>query len=106
MIYKVVFYHPEQGLEQILSALALLGFGKIGQYDSWSIVTPATERFRPLKDSKPALGFEGKLQKQHLFAVNLQCYESELSLLVAKITELHPFEVPAIEAWGLSIPKV
>ncbi|MDX2469622.1 MAG: hypothetical protein QNL04_03480 [SAR324 cluster bacterium] len=104
MFYKVVFYHPKEGLEEILSSLALLGFGKIGQYDSWSVVTPAKERFRPLTDSKPAIGTEGELSSQDLFAVNLQCYESELEALTQKINELHPFEVPAIEAWALAVP--
>jgi len=102
--YKVMVYGPETTLQEILRGVAHLRLGQLGNYDSWSIISPVTESFRPLEGSQPTHGKAGELQQVASCRLELQCKENELGKLLDQIRELHPYETPAIEVLELILP--
>ena len=102
--YKVILYGPEEALQSILQGLASLGLGRIGNYDSWSVTSPVTERYRPLAGSLAQRGQTGALEEAPSFRIELQCRKDELEKMIEKIKELHPYETPAIEVLELFYP--
>jgi len=103
MMIKVLFSCPQDSTPTLLEAI--MGFGQIGHYDSWSRVTPSTERFRPLAGANPATGQINELSQVTSDKIELICHESELEQLIQAIQKHHPYELPAIEAFTLLIPK-
>src|SRR3989339_1629092 len=102
---KVVCFGPQAALEQIAQAVTHLNLGRWGNYDSWSALTPCTERFRPLAGSQPFQGQPGQLEATPSARLELQCESDEFGPLLALIKQLHPYETPAIEAWELFHPE-
>ncbi len=103
---KVVVYVPQEAAPDLLQGVAQKGFGRQGNYDSWSITGPVTERFRPLKGAKPALGKINELSSVKSCKVELHCLQGELEALLLEVRRHHPYETPGIEVWKIECPLI
>ncbi len=96
-MYKLVFYVPESHHQQVKSAVFSSGAGKQGDYDQccWQVL--GVGQFRPLKDSQPFLGEQGKLEQVPEYRVEMICDDGCIQAAVSALKQSHPYEEPAYD---------
>ena len=100
-MYKICVYVPENSVEKVKQALFEAGAGRIGNYDYCCWQTEGTGQFRPLEDSKPAIGSLHKVEQVKELKIELVCEESLISAAVQAMKNSHPYEEPAYDVWKL-----
>ena len=98
-MYKLVLYVPENGLEDVKSAVFKAGAGCLGHYDSCSWQVFGEGQFRPLAGSTPYLGTEGELETVPEWRLEVLVGEDVLAEVVAVMKAAHPYEEPAYEVY-------
>ncbi len=100
-MYKICFYVPENAVEIVKNALFSAGAGRIGNYDSccWQVL--GTGQFRPLENSKPAIGQTGKVEAVSEYRVEMVCEDKLIKSVVEALRESHPYEEPAYDVLKL-----
>lgn len=96
-MYKLCYFVPENHLEKTKQALFNAGAGRIGDYDSCAWQVPGEGQFRPLQNSQPYLGKQGKLEVVKEFKVEMVCKASLIRQALAALKVAHPYEEPAYE---------
>jgi len=95
-LFYVIIYAPLKNADDIRQALADSGAGQIGNYDSCSFSWRGTGRFRPLKGSKPAIGYEGQQEEVEEERIEVVVSEEKMKEVLKAVRGVHPYEEPAI----------
>ena len=96
-LLKLTVYIPESHLEVVKDALFSAGAGKYNNYDRccWQVLGEG--QFRPLEESKPFLGEQGKEEHVSEYRVEMICRDEYLSAVKAALKKSHPYEEPAYD---------
>ncbi|MBL4607609.1 MAG: YqfO family protein [Pseudomonadales bacterium] len=100
-MYKLVFYVPEDHVENVKQALFKSGAGRIGNYDQCCWQTLGQGQFRPLAGAEPFLGEREKLEYVAEYKVELVCEDALIFPAVKALKKTHPYEEPAYEVYKL-----
>lgn len=96
LLYTLVVFVPLTHADQVRTAMAGAGAGKIGHYDSCSFSCKGTGRFRPLKGATPAIGTIGRVEEVEEERIEVVVKEEDLANVLRAIRSVHPYEEPAI----------
>lgn len=99
--YKLVVYVPQTHLEQVRLALAGVGAGHIGKYDSCAFVSSGIGVYRPLKGSKPFKGETGQVERTGEAKIEVTVTAEILKNAIAAVKAVHPYEEPVIDVYKL-----
>ena len=100
-MYKICVYVPENSVEKVKQALFDAGAGRIGNYDSCCWQTDGIGQFRPLENSKPAIGSLNKVEQVREIKIELVCEDDLVKSAIRAMRESHPYEEPAFDVWEL-----
>ena len=100
-MYKICVYIPEDSVEKVKQSLFDAGAGRIGNYDSCCWQTDGTGQFRPLENSKPAIGSLNQVETARETKVELVCADNFIAQVVQALRKSHPYEEPAFDVWKL-----
>lgn len=103
---KVTTYVPLERADAVRAAMAEVGAGALGDYDSCSFSTPGEGRFRPLDGATPAIGVVGRPEVVEEVRVEAVLPRSRRSAVVAALLAAHPYEEPAYDVVELADPGV
>ncbi|MEE8154012.1 MAG: Nif3-like dinuclear metal center hexameric protein [Phycisphaerales bacterium] len=98
---KLVTFCPADAVDRLRNTLAAAGAGCIGKYELCSFEIPGTGTFFGGKETSPAVGRRGALQRVDEIRLEMVCSRSALALAVTTITQFHPYEEPPIEIYEL-----
>ncbi|VHO02145.1 hypothetical protein [Candidatus Rhabdochlamydia sp. T3358] len=96
---KLVIFAPESHADQIRTAAAKVGAGKIGKYSDCSFSVKGTARFLPKKGSEPWTGKENQLEEVIEERIEMLCEEIYIEQVLKEISRVHPYEEPAIDIY-------
>ncbi len=96
-MYKLVIFVPESHLQQVKTAMFEAGAGKIGNYDQCCWQIQGNGQFRPLADSNPHTGTQGKLEIIDEWRVETVVADEYLKAVIVALKQAHPFETPAFD---------
>lgn len=98
---KIVTFVPESALEQVRSALATAGAGRIGNYELCSYSVPGEGTFLPGQGALPAVGTVGTFERVREMRLEMICPKSAAALAIDTLRKFHPYEEPAIDVYDL-----
>ena len=96
-VFKLIFFAETEFKDQVKNELFSLGLGKYNGYDSCCYETKGTGQFRPLVNSNPKKGYIDKLEVIEEYRIEMICSDDLIEKAVAKLKEVHPYEVPAYD---------
>ena len=91
---KFEIFIPLDHVDKLREALNKTGALTIGNYDNCISVTEVLGYFRPLKNSKPFLGDEGKLSIEKECKIEFRCEKDLAFEVINVIRTVHPYEEP------------
>ncbi|MCR4965820.1 MAG: Nif3-like dinuclear metal center hexameric protein [Bacteroidales bacterium] len=94
---KVVVFVPTDHADRLRQALADVGCGKIGNYDSCAYLMSGTGTFRPLEGSNPFIGKEMQLERVVEERVEMIFPANIMYKVIDTIYKNHPYEEPAFD---------
>ncbi len=100
-MYKICVYVPEKSVEKVKLALFDAGAGKIGHYDCCCWQTEGIGQFRPLQNSKPAMGSLNEIEHVKEVKIELVCEDDLMKTVIQAMKQSHPYEEPAFDVWKL-----
>ncbi|MCW8853962.1 MAG: YqfO family protein [Gammaproteobacteria bacterium] len=100
-MYKLSVFIPESHLEPVKSAMFAAGAGRIGNYDCCSWQTLGQGQFRPLDNSQPFIGQQGKVEQVDEYKVEMVCDDKLINDTITAMKQAHPYEEPAYDVWKL-----
>lgn len=103
-LMKLAVYIPLEHAEKMRLALAQVGAGHLGQYDSCSFQTSGEGRFRPLDGAEAYIGETGKLETVQEVKIEVVFPESIKNKVLKTMQQNHPYEEVAYDLFGLHIP--
>lgn len=92
---QIGIYVPMSNAEQVRSALADAGAGKLGNYRGASWSTTGVGRFTPLKGSKPKVGAEGVPADVPEHKIEVLAPRRLARTVLEAAIAVHPYEQPA-----------
>ncbi len=98
---KIVTFCLAESVERLRNTLAAAGAGRIGKDQLCSFERPGTGTFFGGKETSPAVGRRGALQRVAEIRLEMVCSRSALALAVTTIKQFHPYEEPPIEIYDL-----
>jgi len=101
-MYKLCVFIPDDHLDLVKNAMFEAGGGKIGNYDHCSWQTLGQGQFRPMDNSHPHKGEQGKIELVNEFKVELVVEDQHIHAVVAAMRLAHPYEEPAFDVWQLA----
>ena len=93
---KLEIFIPPSHLTSLRQALADLGAGRVGNYDSCCAVSEVRGYWRPLPGSSPYQGEVGQLETGAECKVEINCPVGLVRQALAAIRTVHPYEEPFI----------
>ena len=94
----ISFYVPIKDAEKVKNAMFHAGAGRIGNYDSCSFEVKGIGQFRPLAESRPAIGTQNILEIVEEVKVEMVCEEAIIQEVISALKKSHPYETPAYYA--------
>ncbi len=101
-LMKMSVFVPKTHEEKLRSALASVGAGKIGAYDSCSFSADGTGRFRPLEGSNAFIGSTDKLEAVEESRVEVLLESHLVSGAIDAMRSAHPYEEIAYDLFPLN----
>ena len=102
-VYKLVVYAPLTHADDVRTALADAGAGKMGNYSACTFSVRGVGRFRPEEGANPHTGSVGKLEEVEEERIETVCEASILKAVLAAVRRAHPYEEPAIDVYPIEI---
>lgn len=99
--FKLAVYIPESHAKQLRTALAQIGAGHIGDYDSCSFQTAGEGRFRALDGATPFVGEKGEVHLEAEVKVEVVIPESLQKKAIRTMKQNHPYEEVAYDLYRL-----
>lgn len=103
-MYKLAVYVPKSHADAMRQALAGVGAGKLGNYDSCSFTTDGTGRFKALEQATPHSGQIGRLHMEAEEKVEVVVRESLKNKVLRSMHQVHPYEEVAYDLFLLDTP--
>jgi len=103
-MYKLAVFVPEDHADELRQALAGVGAGQIGDYDSCSYTISGQGRFRALDGAKPFTGEVGKLHTEPEVKIEVVVAETNKNKILRAMLNHHPYEEPAYDLYVLETP--
>jgi dinuclear metal center YbgI/SA1388 family protein len=94
---KLVVFVPDEHADDVRTAMAAAGAGKIGRYDSCSFGSDGTGTFRPLAGADPHIGTIGTVEHVRERRIEMILPEWRVSAVVAAMRAAHPYEEAAYD---------
>lgn len=98
---KIVTFVPAENVDQVRSALASGGAGKIGNYELCSFTSAGTGTFFGRQGAQPAVGEAGQLEQVPEIRLEMVCSRRALPVAIETLRQFHPYEEPAIDVYEL-----
>ncbi|HEV3269528.1 MAG TPA: hypothetical protein VGZ69_02635 [Candidatus Rhabdochlamydia sp.] len=98
---KIVIFTPESHADQIRTAAAKAGAGKIGKYSYCSFSIKGIGRFLPGKGSEPWSGKKNQLEEVIEERIEMLCEGTYIEQVLKEISRVHPYEEPAIDVYSV-----
>src|SRR5919206_3042061 len=95
--HKLVWFVPEDALEQTREAVFRAGAGRIGDYERCSWYTEGQGTFLGGEGSDPALGERGREERVREYRVETVVPAERAREVVHALLEAHPYEEVAFE---------
>jgi dinuclear metal center YbgI/SA1388 family protein len=105
-LYKLVFFVPENSLEQVQKAVYEAGAGWIGKYNDCGFSTQGSGTFRPGEGTNPTIGQKGKLETVREYRFETIVPHERLDRVVESMLNAHPYEEVAYDVYRLERPRV
>jgi dinuclear metal center YbgI/SA1388 family protein len=102
-LYKIVVFVPEDSIDIVRDAMSATGAGWIGNYSDCSFMTKGTGTFRPLKNSNPYIGSQGKLEKVMEYRLETVVPRKNLNKVISSMISAHPYEEVAYDVYRLEL---
>jgi dinuclear metal center YbgI/SA1388 family protein len=99
---KLVTFVPHENAEEIRSAIATAGAGRIGDYDSCTFTSEGEGRFRPLDGATPSIGRVGEVEVVAEARVEAVFPRARRRGVVEALRRVHPYEEPAYDVFELA----
>lgn len=96
-MYKLIFYVPVNEAQKVKKAVFETGAGSLGNYSHCSWETAGMGQFKPLAESKPAIGDKNQINQVEELRVEILCSEQNIQNAVDQMKSSHPYEEPAYE---------
>ena len=91
--FKLETYVPEEFAEQVKTALAEAGAGKLGDYDHCFWQSAGTGEFRPLDSAHPFIGTPGGgVERVREIKLETICASADRKRVIAALKKAHPYE--------------
>lgn len=100
-LYKVVVYVPKSHVEEVRNAFHHGGAGHIGNYSHCTFQTKGQGTFKPLEGSDPYSGQKDELSVVDELKIESIVPEKNLSSVLAKIKQAHPYDEVAYDIYLL-----
>ncbi len=97
--YKIVTYVPLEFVDKLTFDMGNAGAGIIGNYDLCSFRMKGLGTYRPLKNSKPFKGEEGKISFEEEVRLEMECDFDNLDDVLDALLKNHPYEEVAYEVY-------
>ncbi len=94
-LLSLVVYVPSTHLEPLKKALFAAGAGRLGNYEQCSWEVLGRGQFKPLQDSRPAIGLIGEVTTVEEYRLEVLLTENVLKAVVSALRQSHPYEEPA-----------
>jgi hypothetical protein len=99
--HKLVWFVPEEALEETRDAVFTAGAGRIGEYERCSWYAAGTGTFLGGEGADPALGERGREERVAELRVETVVPGDRLTEVVAALRKAHPYEEPAFDVYPL-----
>lgn len=100
---KLVVFVPENNAEELRQALAKVGAGMLGNYDSCSFTSSGEGRFRAQEGANPYVGQIGQVHVEPEVKVEVVFPFSRKNRALKAMLEVHPYEEPAYDLYELKL---
>ncbi len=100
--YKLIFFVPENAIEEVKQAIFATGAGALGNYAQCSWQTLGTGQFLPLDGANPTIGEVDSVERVSEWRVEILCTDETIKSAVAALKASHPYEEPAFEVYALA----
>ncbi len=100
--YKLIFFVPENAVEDVKKAIFATGAGSSGNYAQCSWQTLGVGQFLPLDGANPTIGEVDTVERVSEWRVEILCSAETISVAVETLKAAHPYEEPAFEVYALS----
>ncbi len=97
--YKICVHVPERILEQLMDRINQTMKPLYDNYDYVFNYYKVKGTWRPLEGANPYDGQIDEISKNSEIKLEVTVRESDLSKVLSKIKELHPYETPVIEVY-------
>ena len=100
-LHKLVWFVPEEALEQTRSAVFDAGAGRIGDYERCSWYSAGTGTFLAREGADPTIGEVGKEERVPELRVETVVPVDLASRVVRALLDAHPYEEVAFELYPI-----
>ena len=100
--HKLVWFVPEEALEQTRDAVFAAGAGRIGAYERCSWYTAGTGTFLPRAGADPAIGEVGREERVPELRVETVVPVPIVPEVVRALLDAHPYEEVAYEVYAIA----
>jgi len=101
---KLGVHVPTGSAEDVRTALAEAGAGRIGDYEHASFTTTGEGRFRPLPGASPTVGEVGRAEVVDEVRIEVVVPRRLRAAVIAAMLAAHPYEEPAYDLVELADP--
>jgi hypothetical protein len=94
---KLIYYVPDENLEDTKNAIFAAGAGGIGEYThcAWQVL--GIGQFKPQAGAEPHIGEVGKLERVEEWRVEILVPDEKAVEVARALKASHPYEEPAFE---------
>ncbi len=100
--YKLVFFVPENAVEDVKQAIFATGAGSLGNYAQCLWQTLGVGQFLPLDGANPTIGEIDTVECVSEWRVEILCSAETIREAVSALKTAHPYEEPAFEVYALA----
>lgn len=102
-LMKMAVFVPISHAEEVRLALASVGAGKLGDYDSCSFSSIGQGRFRALEGADPYIGDIGELEVVNEEKIEVVFPSSMKNKVLKAMLNAHPYEEPAYDLYTMAV---
>ncbi|GEK35358.1 Nif3-like dinuclear metal center hexameric protein [Kurthia sibirica] len=103
-LFKLAVYIPREHALKLRVALAQIGAGQMGAYDSCSFQTSGEGRFRALDHAQPFVGTVGDIHMEPEEKVEVVIPQPLINKALRMMKQNHPYEEVAYDLYALATP--
>lgn len=104
-VQKLVTYVPVENVDEVRTALAAAGAGRIGAYEHCSFSSSGTGTFRGGKGTNPSIGDAGNLETVDEIRLEMEVERSRVSRVINTLKQAHPYEEVAFDVFDSVKPS-